>query len=139
MLDAGDGNTFQGARVSCIAGPCPFTRIETDNFSRGGRKIEVSVRNWSDTASFLIEAEVIHPLVSDAIRQSYPVIFGRSMSFTLPPASQGPSIEAEVGGADIVFPLGPNLTLSWAKCSLQTASGGTKIYACELKDGYRFQ
>src|SRR5579864_1857619 len=28
-LDAGDGHEFQNVRVSCIAGPCPFTRIES--------------------------------------------------------------------------------------------------------------
>ncbi|PYX39087.1 MAG: hypothetical protein DMG81_10205, partial [Acidobacteria bacterium] len=27
-LDAGPGNEFRNARVSCIAGPCPFTRIQ---------------------------------------------------------------------------------------------------------------
>ena len=32
-LDAGPGNTFRAARVSCIAGPCPFTRIDADHFS----------------------------------------------------------------------------------------------------------
>jgi len=37
-LDAGAGNEFKNARVSCIAGPCPFTRIEADGFSRGGRQ-----------------------------------------------------------------------------------------------------
>src|SRR6476659_313223 len=28
-LDAGAGNEFRNARASCIAGPCPFTRIDT--------------------------------------------------------------------------------------------------------------
>jgi hypothetical protein len=84
-LDAGEGQEFQNARVSCIAGPCPFTRIESDGFSRGGRKISVSVRNWSDTATFLEEAEVVHTMLSDVIRQAYPSIFDRTMTFTLPP------------------------------------------------------
>ena len=30
-LDAGEGNEFRNARLSCIAGPCPFTRVESDN------------------------------------------------------------------------------------------------------------
>ncbi len=33
-LDAGEGNEFRNARVSCIAGPCPFTKIELDSFRR---------------------------------------------------------------------------------------------------------
>jgi len=138
-LDAGDGHEFQNVRVSCIAGPCPFTRIETDQFSRGGRTIKVSVRDWSDTVTFLVEAEVIRTALSDQIRQSYPAIFGRAMSFTLPPTGQGPSIEADINKTEIIFPLGPNLTISWANCNLQTGADRAKLYSCELKPGYRFQ
>jgi hypothetical protein len=138
-LDAGDGHEFQNVRVSCIAGPCPFTRIESDQFSRGGRIIKVSVRDWSDTVTFLVEAEVIRSMLSDQIRQAYPAIFGRAMSFTLPPAGQGPSIQAEMNGTEIIYPLGPNLTLSWAVCNLQTVADHTKLYSCELRQGYRFQ
>ena len=138
-LDAGDGQEFQNARVSCIAGPCPFTKIDSDGFSNGGRKIGATVRAWSDTVTFLVEAEVIHTMLTDSIRQAYPSIFGRGMSITLPPTGQGPSIEANVNGLQIVFPLGPELKLSWATCSLQVAANGTKLYSCELKPGYRFR
>src|SRR5580700_4193572 len=118
-LDAGEGHEYRNARVSCIAGPCPFARIESDQFSRGGRVIKVLVRNWSDTVTFLVEAEVIQTIPSDSVRNAYPIIFGREMSFTLPPAAQGPSIEADINGAEIIFPLGPALTLPWAVCNLQ--------------------
>ena len=138
-LDAGEGNEFHNVRVSCIAGPCPFTRIESDNFSRGGRHVSVSVRNWSDTATFVLEAEVFRTMASDRIRQSFPVIFDQAMSFTLPPEAAGPSIEAELDGTDIVFPLGPNLYLSWATCSLAVTRDRTKSYHCELKPGYTFR
>jgi hypothetical protein len=138
-INAGEGQEFQNLRVSCIAGPCPFTRIESDGFARGGRKVDISVRAWSDTVTFLVEAEVVHTMLSDAIRQAYPSIFGRDMTFTLPPTAEGPSIEAEVNGLQIVFPLGPDLDLSWASCSVQIASSGTKLYSCTLKPGYRFQ
>jgi len=138
-LDAGEGQQFQNVRVSCIAGPCPFTKIDSDGFSSGGRKIGVSVRTWSDTVTFLVEAEVVHTMLSDTIRQAYPSIFGRNMTFTLPPTGQGPSIEAEVNGIEIVFPLGPDLSLSWASCSVQIPSNRTKLYSCELKPGYRFR
>src|SRR5882672_6843513 len=50
-LDAGPGNEFQNARVSCIAGPCPFTKIQSDEFSKGSQNIAASARNWSDTAT----------------------------------------------------------------------------------------
>jgi len=138
-LDAGDGNSFEDVRVTCIAGPCPFTRIEKDNFSSGGKRIQVLVRNWSDTVTFLLEAEVTHTMASDAIRQLFPSKFDQSMDFTLPATAQGPSIEAEMGGQDIVYPLGPALILSWANCSVTTARDGTKLFHCDLKRGYRLR
>ena len=138
-LDAGAGNELEDARVSCIAGPCAFTKIENDNYSRGGRTISVSVLNWSDTCSFLLEAQVIHTWSGDVIRRSYPARFGPGMNFTLPALAQGPSIEAEINGAEIVYPLGPNLILSWATCSVKVDADRTKLFHCDLKPGYRFQ
>ena len=138
-LDAGEGNQFRNARVSCIAGPCPFSKVEFEDLSRGGRRVNVSVRNWSDTTTFLMEAEVVHPMVSDLVRESYPVIFGRALNFSLPTSAEGPSIEAEVNGESIVFPLGPDLFLSWADCHARVDSDQAKAYRCELKPGYRFQ
>jgi hypothetical protein len=138
-LNAGEGQEFQNVRVSCIAGPCPFTKIDSDEFSRGGRKIGGTVRAWSDTVTFLVEADVVHTMLTDSIRQAYPSIFGRGMTFTLPPTGQGPSIEAEISGLQIVFPLGPDLQLSWATCNLQVAPDRTKLYSCELRPGYRFR
>jgi hypothetical protein len=138
-LDAGEGNSFEDARVTCIAGPCPFTRIEKDGFSAGGRHIDVLVRNWSDTATFLFEAEVTHTMESDAIRESYPAIFGAAMDFTLPPTAEGPSIQATMGGQDVVFPLTPEWTLTWASCNVTTSKDGTKLFHCDVKPGYRLQ
>ncbi|MCW5981451.1 MAG: carboxypeptidase regulatory-like domain-containing protein [Bryobacteraceae bacterium] len=137
-LDAGERNEFRNARVSCIAGPCPFSRIASDEFSQGGRVISASVLNWSDTVTYLIEAEVTHTRLADAIHFSYPAIFGESMNFTLPASAQGLSIEADLNGSPIVFPLGPRLRLSWADCSLKIASDQTKVYRCDVKPGYRF-
>jgi len=138
-LDAGQGNVFEDARVSCIAGPCPFTKVESDGFSRGGRNINVSVRDWSDTTTFLFEAEVYQQQVNDIVRQSYPVIFGRTFNFSLPATAEGPSLEAELGGAPITFPLGPDPNLSWAACTVILGKARSKSYRCELKRGYTFQ
>jgi hypothetical protein len=138
-MDSGEGQQFENARVSCIAGPCPFTRIESGATLHPGRKITVSILDWSDTATFLVEAEVTRSMPSDAIRQAYPAIYGRAMSFTLPATAEGPSVETNLGGAEIVFPLGPELLLSWADCSLQVGADQTKLYRCELKPGYEFQ
>ena len=74
-LEAGDGNEFRNARTSCIAGPCPFTKIESEDYLQGGRLVKVSARNWSDTATFLVEAEVFRPMVADMVRTSHPVNF----------------------------------------------------------------
>jgi hypothetical protein len=136
-LDAGEGQEFRNVRVSCIAGPCPFTRIENDGFSHGGRVITVGMLDWSDTTTFLVEAEVMHTVANDVIRQAYPAIFGRVISFTLPASAQGPSFEADLNGQEITFPLGPDLVLSWANCSLKVEADQTKLYSCELKPGYR--
>jgi len=138
-LDAGEGNEFRNARTSCIAGPCPFTKIEAEDFSLGGREVQVSARNWSDTATFLLEAEVFHPMMSDMVRTSYPVIFGQALNFTVPGSAEGVTIQAEINGEAITFPLGPNLYLSWADCNARVNKDQTKVFRCELKPGYRFR
>jgi hypothetical protein len=133
-----ESKQFRNVRVSCIAGPCAFSRVEADRFSRGGQVISVSVRNWSDTVTYLLEAEVAHTMESELIRYTYPVTFGRSMNFTLPPEATGPSIEADLNGSAIVFPLGPALRLSWAACRFERGPEDAKQYRCELKPRYRF-
>ncbi|MBV9680121.1 MAG: hypothetical protein JO185_27555 [Acidobacteriaceae bacterium] len=138
-FEAGTGNQFLNARVSCIAGPCPFTRLEASNLSDPGSTIRVSVRNWSDTATFLVEAEVSRIVHGDVVRQSVPAIFGPALSFTLPSGAEGPSIQAEVNGTSIVFPLGPEHELSWATCNLEIMRSGTQVFRCELKSGYQFR
>lgn len=138
-LEAGTGNEFRNARVSCIAGPCPFTRIESDRFADGSPTITATARNWSDTATFLLEAEVVHSMVSQIDHESYPVIFGQALNFTLPPAAEGVSIQADIGGETIIFPMGPGLFFSWANCNLRENDDGTRVYRCELKSGYQFQ
>ena len=139
VLEAPESSQFREVRVSCIAGPCPFTKIESDQRDTSGRKLRVSARTWSDTATFLVEADIVHTVISDMVRQSYPVIFGRGMSFTLPGTAGGPSIEADLNGSYIVFPLGPDLILSWADCALTVNADESKLYSCELKPGFRFQ
>ena len=139
-LDAGADNSFGNIRASCIAGPCPFTRIDSRAFVQGGRNITVSALNWSDTATFLMEAEVYHTAISSDVRELYPVIFGQTLNFTLPPTQEGVSLEADISGSPMVFPLGPDLSLSWATCTVRTGAEEEKttVYRCELKPGYRF-
>jgi hypothetical protein len=138
-LDAGEGNEFRNVRTSCIAGPCPFTKVEAEDISQSGRGVTVSARNWSDTTTFLLEAEVFHPMVSDMVRTSYPVIFGQALNFTVPGSAEGVTIQAEISGEAITFPLGPNLYLSWADCNARVNKDQTKVFRCELKPGYRFR
>jgi hypothetical protein len=138
-LDAGPDNVYEDARLTCIAGSCPFTKIVSDNFSTGGRVISATVLGWSDTTTFLLQAEVFREEIGDTVRESYPVIFGDSLNFTLPASAEGPSFEAEVNGTNIVFPLGPNPILSWADCVVRVGKDQSKLYRCELKPGYRFR
>jgi hypothetical protein len=137
-LDAGEGNEFRNARVSCIAGPCPFTKVVTEGFSPDRRHFNVSALSWSDTVTFLLEAEVVHPMTSDLVRETYPVIFGRALNFSLPASAEGPSIEADVSGEPIVFPLGPDIFLRWADCSMVVDRDQSRNYRCELRPGYQF-
>jgi hypothetical protein len=138
-LDAGVGFEFRAPRASCIAGPCPFTRIESNRISQGGQTLTLTVRDWSDTATFLLEAEVFRTMVSQREHWSYPAIFGDGMSFTLPSSAESVSMEADVDGQTIIFPLGPSLQLSWASCDAGTNPDQGRIYRCSLKQGYRFQ
>ncbi len=140
-MDAGPDNEYRNVRASCIAGPCPFTRIDSSGFSQGGRIITATALDWSDTATFLLEAEVFRTSINSNVRQSYPVLFGQALNFTLPPNEEGVSILAEVDGTPMVFPLGPNLFLSWATCSARTNRDAERstVYRCELKPGYGFK
>jgi hypothetical protein len=140
-LDAGPGDEFRNARASCIAGPCPFTLIDSSGFANDGRVIRASALDWSNTATFLLEAEVFHVGIVSNVRELYPVVFGRTLQFNLPPTQEGVSFEAEIDGVPMVFPLGPDLYLSWATCTVR--SGGSEIekstaYQCQLKPGFRF-
>jgi len=138
-IDAGEGNELRDIRVSCIAGPCPFAKLEPNHVSPNGRVLTVMAQNWSDTVTFLVEADVTRTRASDSLRQLYPAAYGQTMNFTLPQTAQGASIEAEFDGSGIVFPLGPQLNLSWAVCSAKVDAQQGKLYRCELKPGYRFK
>ncbi|MGC9997620.1 MAG: carboxypeptidase regulatory-like domain-containing protein [Terriglobia bacterium] len=138
-LEAPGGDFFSNARVSCIAGPCSFTKIRYDGFSRGGPRVRVEVLDWSDTTTFLFEAEVFRSMTSDSVRSSYPVIFGQALHFAVPANAEGLCIEAEIDRQPIVFPLGPPLNLSWATCSESVNPDHTEVYQCELKAGYGFK
>ncbi|MGA9472038.1 MAG: hypothetical protein WBV36_06215 [Terriglobales bacterium] len=138
-LDAGTGNEFRNARTSCIAGPCPFTKIRNDRVSDNGQAYTVSAVDWSDTTTFLLEAEVFRTMASQSEHYSYPVVFGEGLSFTLPDDAQSVSIEADVDGQTIIFPMGPALFLSWASCDEIVNPDKGRVYRCTPKAGYRFQ
>jgi hypothetical protein len=140
-LDAGPDHEYRNVRASCIAGPCPFTRVDSSGYSQGGRVITATALDWSDTATFLLEAEVFRSSINSNVRESYPVIFGETLNFTSPPTQEGVSIEADLDGTPMVFPLGPDLFLSWATCSARTNREGehSTVYRCELKPGFKFK
>lgn len=137
-LDAGSGNVFRNVRASCIAGPCPFTRIDSRGFETGGQKIVITAFDWSDTATFLVEAEVYQESIASRLRLSYPVKYGRDLHFTAPPTAEGVTIEANVGGTPIVFPLGTDLYMNWTSCNSRKGRNNDTVYECELKPGYTF-
>jgi hypothetical protein len=138
-LDAGAGNEFRDARVSCIAGPCPFTKIDSDNFSAGGQRIGVTIRDWSDPTTFVLQAEVFRVQVYDLVRQYYPTIIGRTVNFSLPAGAGGLTVQAEVNGTEVAFALGPRPLLSWADCRVSESRDHVSNYRCELKPWCRFR
>ncbi len=139
-LNAGAGNRFEQLRVSCIAGPCPFTRTATSTDAHNASLMTVKAWDWSDTATFLVEAEVYHTSFSSAVHHLFPVLFGRTLNFTLPSNEEGVSLEAELNGTMMVFPLGPEGDLSWASCVVRESdsSNPMHVYHCELKPGFSF-
>ena len=82
---------------------------------------------------------MVQPTEYDKVRELYPTIFGPALSFSLPASAEGPTLEAELNGEAIVFPLGPNLSLSWAQCTQAKSTEQSVLYQCELRSGYRFQ
>jgi hypothetical protein len=82
---------------------------------------------------------VFRPMVSQTEHWSYPVIFGDGMTFTLPSTAESVSIQADINGQSIIFPLGPSLFLSWASCDAEVSPDKAKIYRCSPKPGYRLQ
>ncbi len=137
--DAGNGNQFTNVRSSCISGPCVFTQVEESNIASPGGYLHIKIRNWSDTVTFLVESEVSRTMESDLVRQSFPATFGSTMQFTLPATAEGPSIEAELGSTNIIFPLGPSLLLSWATCRQELNPDRTRLFRCELKPSFAFR
>jgi hypothetical protein len=78
-------------------------------------------------------------MMSQIEHWSYPVIFGETLSFTLPATAESVSIQADLNGETIIFPLGPSVILSWASCDAATNPDRGRIYRCTPKAGYRFQ
>jgi hypothetical protein len=62
------------------------------------------------------------------------------LNFTVPPQVEGVSLVAELNGSEMVFPLGPDLYLSWAECAVRDGPSAEKsaVYQCELKPGFHF-
>jgi hypothetical protein len=139
-MDAGPGNIFRDTRISCIAGPCPFTQVTPQSLPRGTRTLSVTVLDWSDTTTFLLEAEVFHPMLSARVRKSYPLIVGRVLNFTVPASAEEIALEADLGGTTVFFPLGPGpiSQLKWADCLSMVNKSRTRVYRCTLAAGYRF-
>jgi outer membrane translocation and assembly module TamA len=86
-----------------------------------------------------MEAEVFRTMMTQREHWSYPAIFGDGFSFTLPATAESLSMEADIDGQTIIFPLGPALMLSWATCDDGTNPDQGRIFRCTLRPGYRFQ
>jgi hypothetical protein len=133
-LDAGTGNTFARGKgsVTCIAGPCPFTQVVNDGFSAGGPGISVSVRNWSDTVTFVLQGELVGGPTSPV------TVAGKTFDFSVSRSdlpnlqivaqtSTGQSLVGDIGVASI----------PWATCQISEGASTIK-YHCTLGPDYMF-
>ncbi len=89
---------FAMSALRALRDRAPLPRSMQAAFIQGGRTINVTALDWSSTATFLLEAEVFHSAINSSMRESYPVVYGRTLNFTLPPTQEGVSIEAELDG-----------------------------------------
>jgi hypothetical protein len=60
-LDAGGDNSFSGGTFGCVAGPCPFSEIVADNFSKGGTRISGEAKTWSDDVTYVLKGTLSGP------------------------------------------------------------------------------
>jgi len=79
----------------------------------------VTALDWSDTATFLLEAEVDRVMVSNTGRESYPVTFGEALNFAIPVGAEGVTIEAEMNGKTDCFPSRAGASLELGRLQLQ--------------------
>src|SRR5260370_541360 len=75
------GNEFRNARASCIAGPCPFTRIEADQFSQGGQTITASAPDCSDPATLILAPTSCLPMLFPISPAEVPSMLSENASF----------------------------------------------------------
>lgn len=134
-LDAGVGNAFEPGKASvrCIAGPCPFTQVVADGYSKGGQTISAVVKDWSDTVTFILQGTLVGPQTIPAI-----AISGSTFAFTVKTAdiSKYQIVATIVGGPPIVDPLGVG-TITWAHCDIGEGQD-TATYHCALNNNYSF-
>ncbi len=124
-MDAGPDHEYpRRARVVYRQAVSLPTRIDSSGYSQGGRVITATALDWSDTATFLLEAEVFRTAINSNVRESFPVIFGDTLNFTLPTTEEGMSIEADLDGAAMVFPLGPGSVVELGFVQLSNQSRG---------------
>ena len=77
-------------------------------------------------------------MVSDLVSTSYPVTFGQALNLRCLARRRESRFWPRLMVEAIVYPLGPNLYLSWADCNARVNKDQTKVFRCELKPGYRF-
>jgi hypothetical protein len=131
-LDAGSGNTFAQGSVTCIAGPCPFSEIVNDGFSKGGPTISASIRNWSDTVTYVLRGELGGGPTSPV------TVAGRTFDFSVS-HSDLPNLQITAqtsAGQSLVSDIAVG-TIPWATCQTNELTS-TINYHCTLRPDYRF-
>ena len=138
----GRGKRFPKCQGFLYCGPLPFhAELIMTAFPREGATSRSPCAIGRIRPHSCFRRRCSDPQISDLVRMTYPIILGTSLNFTLPPTAEGPSVEAELNGENIIFPLGPDPCFELGRLQCQRAKGnnGQKFYRCELNAGYQFQ
>jgi len=133
-LDAGSGNTFAPGhgRVACVSGPCPWTQIVSNGFSGGGPRLSVSIRNWSDTVTFVLTGELVGPPTNPV------TVSGNTFDFSVS-RSDLPNLQISAQtstGQSLVNDIRVG-SIPWATCQI-TEHPSAINYHCTLGPDYSF-
>ena len=133
---------MSSATQGFLASPdrAPSQRSNWRSFRRDGRHFNVSVRDWSDTTTFLLEAEVVRRMTGDTLRRILSSNFRTRCE--LQPARGGAGTRASKRKSmekALFFPLDQISSYDGPIATVGVDRDQSETYRCKLKPGYQFR